>query len=228
MNSRFTLNFFILIPALVFLLHCTTKKPVAEKSTTIPLEATTTKVPLAQPATDQLPIDTTSAETDAEGEPEPAFDYSACTRGAAEPVIKKNVYPQASFHLNDDHHTGTETVALPSGDLLTIKHWGCEYYVLTFRFETSRFQADTTQTLYWLDKACTLMEETTPALEAPRTIEDGTLFIRNYLKDASGYALQEELVFYDDMIRDFATLDKIEQLAEERFAVEITFATGPL
>jgi hypothetical protein len=35
------------------------------------------------------------------------FDYSDCIRGQATSVIKKSVYPNSTFKLNNDKHTGT-------------------------------------------------------------------------------------------------------------------------
>src|SRR6186997_553555 len=63
---------------------------------------------------------------------EEEFDYSQCIRGQAASVIKKTVYPNSTFKLNKDNHTGTENIDLENGDKLIINNWGCEYYVLTF------------------------------------------------------------------------------------------------
>jgi hypothetical protein len=156
------------------------------------------------------------------------FDYSDCIRGQAESVINRNVYPNAIFKLNSDNHTGTETVELENGDKLTINNWGCEYFVLTFRFETERFQADTTDTRYWLDKVVILMKEIEKGLSAPLDIEGGTLATENSLKENTAYALGEEIVYDDDIIRDFVTIDRIQKIGEKRYAIEISYATGPL
>jgi hypothetical protein len=156
------------------------------------------------------------------------FDYSDCIRGQAESVIKRSVYPNAIFKLNSDNHTGTETVELENGENLTINNWGCEYFVLTFRFETERFQADTTNTRYWLDKVVTLMKEIENGLSAPLDIEGGTLATENFLKGNKNYELGEEIVYDDDLIRDFVTIDRIQKLGDKRYAIEISYATGPL
>jgi hypothetical protein len=156
------------------------------------------------------------------------FDDSGCIRGQAESVMKRSIYPNSIFKLNSDHHTGTETVELENGDKLTINNWGCEYFVLTFRFETERFQADTTDTRYWLDKVATLMREIEKGISAPLDIEGGTLATENFLKGNKNYELGEEIIYDDDLIRDFVTIDRIQKLGEKRYAIEISYATGPL
>ena len=107
---------------------------------------------------------------------------SDCIRGQAQSVIKKSVYPNTTFKLNEDNRTGTETVGLKNGDKLVINNWGCEYYALTFRFETNRFKADTTDIDYWINKALFLMKEIENGLDAPLDIPGGTPATKNYLK----------------------------------------------
>lgn len=155
-------------------------------------------------------------------------DNSGCTRGQAESVIKRSIYPNSIFILHSDNHSGTETVELEDGEKLTIKNWGCEYFVLTFRFETERYQADTTDTKYWLDKAVTLMKEIERGLIAPLDIEGGTRATENFLNSNNNYELGEEIIYDDDLIRDFVTIDRIQKLADKRYAIEISYATGPL
>lgn len=67
-----------------------------------------------------------------------------CPRSAAEPVVKKAVFPRTTFRLQPDTHTGIETVTCPNGDQVIIRHEGCEYYALRFQFTTSRFAPPTT------------------------------------------------------------------------------------
>ncbi|MEO7991510.1 MAG: hypothetical protein ABI663_18300 [Chryseolinea sp.] len=159
---------------------------------------------------------------------EEEFDYSECIRGQAASVIKKTVYPNSTFKLNKDNHTGTETIDLVNGDKLIINNWGCEYYVLTFRFETTRFQADTTDIKYWLDKAVILMNEIEKGLDAPLDTPGGTLATKKYLDESKTHSLGEEIAYDDDVIRDFVTFDRVQKISDTKYAIEISYATGPL
>jgi hypothetical protein len=184
----------------------------------------------------ESPLDTTKTANITENESmvtdsvvaEDDFDYSDCVRGQAQSVIKKAVYSNSILKLNPDHLTGTETVDLPQGERLIIRNWGCEYYVLTFRFETERFQADTTDIKYWLDKAVILMNEIEKGLDAPLNIQGGTLAAADHLKQLKDYALGEEIVYDSGDIRDFVTFDRIHKINNKKFAIEISYATGPL
>lgn len=50
----------------------------------------------------------------------------------------------------------------------------------------------------------------------------------NYLKENEDYSLRQEIVYEDDLIRDFVTFDRIQKINDKRFAIEISYATGPL
>jgi hypothetical protein len=145
-------------------------------------------------------------------------------------VTKKSFYPTGIFELDADRHTETETVELQNGERIIIKNWGCEFFVLTFNIETERFQADTTNTMYWLDKVVVLMNEIQQGIDAPLNIRAGIDAVAIHLASANSriYELGEEIVFKDGVIRDFVTLDRVHKINGKRFAIEISFATGPL
>ena len=156
-----------------------------------------------------------------------------CTRGVAEPITKKAIYPKTTFVLQPDNITGIETVTFENGEKLTIKNWGCEYYVLTFCFETSRFKQDTTNLNYWFKSAGTLMTEILGGLEAPIDIKKGinNLIIHvdnDKVNNFKNLKLGEEINFGGDDIRSFVSVNRIEKLTDKKYAIEITFATGPL
>ncbi len=152
-----------------------------------------------------------------------------CTRGAAEPIIKKTVYPQTTFVLQPDSLTGIESVAFDNGDNLTIKNWGCEYYVLTFQFESSRLKADTTSLKYWYVSAYKIMTEMKQGIDAPIDIEKGLQALNNYIsKNVFDLKLQTEIDFGGDEIRSFVSVDRVEKVTDKKYAVEISFTTGPL
>jgi hypothetical protein len=156
-----------------------------------------------------------------------------CVRGAAEPIIKKSVFPNSEFVLQPDKITGIETVQFENGDKLIIKNWGCESYCLTFRFETSRFQDDTTNIQFWFKKSVLLMSEIQNGLDCPIDIEKGTHALINFIdndlpNDYANLKLKNEVDFGGEEIRDYVAIDRIQKINEKVFAVEISYVTGPL
>jgi len=158
---------------------------------------------------------------------------SNCIRGKAEPIIKKSVFPNTTFQIQPDKLTAIETVNFDNGDKLIIKNWGCEYYVLTFRFETSRYQEDTANLSFWFKKSALLLNELTKGIDSPINIKSGIDKLVTKIDDDKknnyqNLALGEEIDFGGDDIRDFLTIEKIEKLTDRKFAIEISFSTGPL
>jgi hypothetical protein len=93
---------------------------------------------------------------------------------------------------------------------------------------TSRFQQDTTNLDFWFKSAGALMTEILDGLDAPIDLQKGI----NKLLGRDGYSqnlkLGEKFDFGGDDIRSFVTLDRIERLPNNKFTVDISFATGPL
>jgi hypothetical protein len=156
-----------------------------------------------------------------------------CVRGAAEPIIKKDIFPKSTFQLQPDKLTGIETVELDKGDKLIIKNWGCKYYALTFRFETSRFQNETSNVGFWYKRAVTLVNEVVKGIDAPLDLAKAKEAIAEQIETdvPNGYSnlkYGEEIDYTEGEIREFVSIDKVEQLSDKTFAIEITFARGPL
>jgi len=158
-----------------------------------------------------------------------------CVRGQAEPIVNKKVYPITTFELQSDKLTAYETVTFDNKDKLIIHNWGCEYFVLTFRFETSKFQEDVKNLPFWYQKAHLLMTEIKKGLDTPfiTTKELATFktFTEEKIKtNPESFKLEEEIDCDGDEseIRDFITVDKIEKLTDKKFAIEISFSIGPL
>lgn len=152
-----------------------------------------------------------------------------CVRGEAEPIVKKSVFPKTTFKMNSDSLTAVEIINFDNGDKLIINNWGCTFYTLTFRFETSKFKADTTALKYWYVTAQKLMTEIKLGIDAPIDIKKGIQALNKYIsKNAFNLKLQNEIDFGGKDIRDIVTLDSISKISKDRFAVTITFATGPL
>lgn len=156
-----------------------------------------------------------------------------CVRGVATPVIKKDVFPNNTFQLKADKVTGIETVELKEGDKLIIKNWGCKYYALTFRFETSRFQNDLDNVGFWYKRAVSFINEVATGVNAPIELaKAGEVIVERIEADVpNGYKnlkFGEEINMTNGDIREFVSIDKVEQIGDKKFAIEITFARGPL
>jgi hypothetical protein len=156
-----------------------------------------------------------------------------CVRGAAEPVVKKNMFSKSTFQLQPDKLTGIETVELDNGDKLIIKNWGCEYYSLTFRFETSRFQNEPGNVGFWYKRAVTLMNEIAKGIESPLQLEKATEVIVERIEQdvPNGYKnlkYEDEIDITNDGIREFVNIEGVEQLSDKKFAIKITITRGPL
>ena len=158
-----------------------------------------------------------------------------CVRGQAEPIIKKKVYLNSTFSLQPDKLSAYETVTFENNDKLIIHNWGCEYYVLTFRFETSRFQEDVKNLSFWYQKAHLLITETMKGLDTTmvttRQLSTLKTFTEEKIKtNPESFKLEEEIYYggQDSEIQRYITIDKVEKLTDKKFAIEISFSTGPL
>lgn len=171
-------------------------------------------------------------KADADGQP------VNCPRGVAEPVLRKTVYPRSVFKLGNDGRSGTEAVTLSRGDSLIIKNGGCEYYVLTFRFVSSRYRHKTTDLKYWFRNAVDRMREILPGIKTPIDIQKGTAKLRSYVetqRKSHKVKLGEQIIFGGDGgdrnsndILQHVWVDRIQKLKGGRTALEISFSVGPL
>ncbi|MCC2546538.1 hypothetical protein LJY25_08795 [Hymenobacter sp. BT175] len=160
-------------------------------------------------------------------------DSLVCARATPKPVLRKKVFPKSGFRLLPDKQTALEKVTLANGDQLMLRHWGCEYYALTFRFETARFTEPTSQRAAWHHHAVGLMRSVLPGVDAPLDLEKGVKYLNARLVRRAktryrNQELREEITFDEGEIRSFVTVDKIEKLPGGKSAVELTFASGPL
>lgn len=159
---------------------------------------------------------------------------SNCIHEEPAGIIEKNAFPNMSFELQPDKKGGIETVNFENGDKLTIKDWGCNDYILTFRFETNRFQSEPTNTGFWYKRTVTLLNEINKKMsDSPINIVFGTNRLMERIEEEvpNGYqnlAFNEELDFEDGDVRTFVRIDKVEQLSDKKFAIEITFSKGPI
>jgi hypothetical protein len=156
-----------------------------------------------------------------------------CPRGVAEPVVKKGVFPDARFTLQPDKRTGIETLTLKGGDKLILTQSGCEYYRLNFRFETSRFAADTGNVPYWGNAALSLMRQVASGLDVPLEIDTALSKLsarldRDKSHNEEKLALGEEIDFVGPDPRQYLIIERVTRLADQRYAVEISLSYGPI
>jgi hypothetical protein len=178
-------------------------------------------------------VKTQIAEQDNRIEPEPKekepnqdFD---CVRGQAEPIVIKDIYPNTTFTLQPDSLTAIETIELDNSEKVIIKNWGCEYYVLSFQFETSKYNTDTTAMKYWYVNSYKLMDEIKEGIDAPIDIEKGLQAFNDHIsRNVFDLELETEIDYGENEIRNFVSLDNISKIENNRFAVTISFAVGPL
>jgi hypothetical protein len=163
-------------------------------------------------------------------EKEPNQDFN-CVRGQAEPIVIKEIYPNTTFTVQPDSLTAIETIELDNGEKVIIKNWGCEYYVLSFQFETSKYNADITAMKYWYIISYKLMNEIKKGIDAPIDIEKGLQAFNDYISKNVfdlDLDLETEIYYGENEIRNFVSLDNISKIENNRFSVTISFAVGPL
>lgn len=156
-----------------------------------------------------------------------------CVRGQATSIVNKDVFKNSKFTVQADSLTGIETVELPNGDKLSIKNWGCEYYVLTFRFETSRFQKDTSDLEFWFDQAQNLLLDVENGIKAPIDWKGGIQALNgrcesSFHMDYESFNVGDEVDYGEGEMRTFVVIDRIQKISEKKYAIEISFAVGPL
>lgn len=77
------------------------------------------------------------------------------------------------------------------------------------------------------------MTEMLAGIDAPINIKNGTNYLASYIdgdqeNNYSHLKLGEEIVFGGNEIRDVVTVARIEKLSDKKFAITISFASGPL
>lgn len=151
-----------------------------------------------------------------------------CVRGTPEPIVNKKKLPNSKFILLPDSLTGIETVTYANSDKLIIENFGCEYYNLNFRFETSRFKADTSNIKYWALNVIKLMREVEPAINSPLNLKKGIIYFSKYISTKKYPLLQHEIEYGSSEMNNTVILNRIEKIKKDKYAVELTFSLGPL
>lgn len=151
-----------------------------------------------------------------------------CVRGAAEPLIDSTVFPNTKFWLLKDSITGYEAVKLGNGDSLTIKNWGCEYYCLTFSFETTRLKDKISDTKTWYNHAASLMEEVSKGLKSAIDIEKGVAALKQYSDTSENPKFKRDIDYGGTLdYREIISIEKVSR-TKNKTTVVITYCNGPL
>ncbi|PJJ60893.1 hypothetical protein [Hymenobacter chitinivorans] len=163
----------------------------------------------------------------------PLAQDADCVRGAAEPIVKKAVFPRSTFRLLPDKINGIETIACPNGDQVVIYNEGCEYYMLRFLITTARFGPPTTNPAPWFRHAATLMSGLLPGLQAPIDLPQGIRLLTARLnqdqkKPGRPLALGEDIFYGSKTMRSSVSIDSLARGAGNQTVVAVTFAIGPL
>ena len=130
--------------------------------------------------------------------------------------------------MQPDKLTGIETVDLGNNEKLVITNWGCEYYCLSFHFETERYHADVADMNYWWAAATALMDDVQRGINASIDIDKGIATMKAYKGLNGKIDKGQEIDFGDRDMRHYVTLDSVSQRTEKRYTVDVTFTEGPL
>lgn len=156
-------------------------------------------------------------------------DELTCARGIARPTLKKTAFPDATFQYGQDSFSATERVKLKNGDSLIVRHGGCEYYILTFRFVYAAPVLDSINAAFAYKKVTESMRNIYHELDESTDIEFGIKKLSEYLKKhPRNPHFGEEVDFGGEDVRSYVTVDKAESLHGNKSAVEISFSVGPL
>jgi len=155
----------------------------------------------------------------------PEKEKDDCTRGIPGPIIDKSKFPNAEFTLKD--RTGYETVWLGHHDLLRIRNEGCEYYSLSFCFETSEFMADPMNVKNTCETFISLLGKIKDAQNSPIDLNEVITELKTY-KESAGANLHSEININDGDIREFARVVQVKKISPTTSIFEIEISIGPL
>ena len=151
-----------------------------------------------------------------------------CTKGKAEPIISNKKILNSTFKLQSDSITGIETLYFPNNEIVIIKNWGCEYYNLTFNFQTKRFNKNITDLKYWYKKSYILLNEVSKFTNPPINIKEGIQSLKSYKSKSKKIILSKKLVYGNGEIPTLVSVDSISKRPNNFVNIQITFSYGPL
>jgi hypothetical protein len=157
-----------------------------------------------------------------------------CVRAVPTSIVKKAIFRNSSFVLNYTPSgefkipIGIETVRLPNGDKLTIENNGCEFFTLTFKFETARKSKSLGNRRYWSKQIVKLMRQVEPGVASPLSLKRGITALETYILRQPKLNFGQEIDYGGKEIRSFVAIDRIERISTSRVGLVVRFSTGPL
>jgi hypothetical protein len=157
-----------------------------------------------------------------------------CVRAVPTAIVKKSVFPNSYFVLKQTQSgdfkipIGIETIKLPSGDKLTIENSGCEYFTLSFKFETARNGKSLSNRRYWSNRLIKLMQQIEPGTESPISIEQGIAALETDISQHPKLNIGKEIDYGGSEIRSIVAIDRIEQISTSKVALVARFSYGPM
>jgi hypothetical protein len=157
-----------------------------------------------------------------------------CVRDIPKAIVKKSIFPNRSFVLKQTQSgnfkipIGIETIKLPNGDKLTIENSGCEYFTLSFKFETARNDKSLSNRRYWSNRIVKLMRQIEPGVESPISLKQGIAALETYILQHPKLNIGKEIDYGDKEIRSIVAIDRIEQISTSKVALVARFSYGPM
>jgi len=75
------------------------------------------------------------------------------------------------------------------------------------------------------------MNEIVAGIKSPIVIKEGLKYLEKYMgnkNNLKNIELGQELIFDNNEIRSFVTLDRIEKHSDNKYTVTVSYTTGPL
>ncbi|MBO9618977.1 MAG: hypothetical protein J7539_08080 [Niabella sp.] len=156
-----------------------------------------------------------------------------CARGIPAPIVKKKVFPKTNFVLGKDKLSSVETVLFDNADKLTITNTGCDYFTLTFRFETSRFNRDSVSQKYWFNAGSMLMKGVLDGLDAPIDLTKGIRKLDDLIQQSTDsrhgrLGFGKEFDYGSEEMRSIVMLEPVQRIPTGAAVVTVSFSVGPL
>ncbi len=155
-----------------------------------------------------------------------------CMRGKPYPVFSKNLSELHSrqFSMKSEHEAN-ERIQLKSGESIQIHHWGCEYYVITFRFESASILKNGMSKLAAFKEAVPLLRKL-KQLKADSVFDFGLAAstLEKAILQSNGLTFDEQFPVEGDGTDFLQTQVKIDSAGRNGKAgfIEISLLKGPL